>query len=327
VTRFIIRRILLSIPVLLAIMFFSFLMVRLQPEGPFNSSAGGRQMSENLRIQMETRYGLHRPFQEQFLVYIGNVLQGDLGPILGTRHGNVNQVIAGALPISLQLGVLSILFGLVIGLPAGVIAALYHNRALDYVATFLAVIGISIPNLVLAPVMVYVLGLKLNWLPIAFWGATAPFTLGVLPPFDLEFLQHAILPVGTLGIAISATIARLVRGSLLEVLSEDYIRTARAKGLREQSVLLLHAMKNALIPTVTVLGPLFVTLLPGMVIVENIFAINGLARVMVESVFQSEYFLLSSSILIFAVILVLGNLAADVLYVWLDPRITYRETR
>jgi oligopeptide transport system permease protein len=326
-TRFIARRILLSIPVLASIVFFSFLMVRLQPEGPFNSSAGGNPLPENLRLMMETRYGLHRPFQEQFLIYLGNVLQGDFGPLLRSRYQTANEVIASSLPVSLQLGFSAIILGLLIGVPAGIIAALRHNRPMDYAATFVAVIGISIPNLVLAPVLVLFFGLRLNWLPIAFWGAEAPFTLGVLPPFDLNFIKHAILPVVTLGVAISATIARLVRSSLLEVLSEDYIRTARAKGIQERMVLIRHALKNALIPTVTILGPLFVTLLPGMVIVENIFAINGLARVMVDSVFDSEYFLLSGSILVFAIILVTGNLLADVLYVWLDPRISYRESR
>lgn len=322
-TRYIIRRILLSIPVLIAILFFSFLMVRLQPHGPFEASAGGRSLPENVRLMMETRYGLHRPFQEQFLIYVGNILQGDFGPLLRSRHQSVSEVISSTLPVSLQLGLMSILTGLVIGVTAGIIAALRHARPLDYLATFIAVIGISIPNLVLAPVLVLVLGLRLDWFPIAFWGADPPFTLFFLPPLDLDFFRHAALPVITLGISISATIARLVRSSLLEVLSEDYIRTARAKGLRERIILLIHALKNALIPTVTILGPLFVALLPGMVIVEHIFGINGLARVMVNSVFSSEYFLLSGSILVFAVILVTGNLIADILYVFLDPRISY----
>lgn len=323
-SRYIFRRVLLSIPVLIAILFFAFLMVRLQPTGPFESSAGGHSLPENVRLMMETRYGLHRPFQEQFLIYVGNILKGDFGPLLRTRHQSVNEVIAAALPVSLQLGVMSILTGLIIGVPAGIVAALRHTRPLDYIATFIAVIGISIPNLVLAPVLIYFLGLKLGWFPIAFWGADPPFTLGFLPPLELSFFRHAALPVVTLGISISATIARLVRSSLLEVLSEDYIRTARAKGVRERVVLTTHALKNALIPTVTILGPLFVALLPGMVVVENIFGINGLARVMVDSVFDTEYFLLSSSILIFAVILVTGNLLADILYVFLDPRITYK---
>lgn len=324
-TRYIIRRLLLSVPVVFAILFFSFLMIRLQPSGPFVVTAGGNPMPENLRIMMETRYGMHRPFQEQFLIYAGNILRGDFGPMLQTRNQSVNEVIAAALPVSLQLGFLSIMLGILIGIPAGALAALHSGRPLDYAATFAAVLGISIPNLVLAPALMILFGLRLRWLPIAFWGAEPPFSLGFLPPFDWNFIQHAILPVATLGSAVSAVIARLMRSSLLEVLSEDYIRTARAKGLKEKVVFLRHAMKNALIPVVTVLGPLFVGLLPGMVVVENIFAINGLERVMVESVFHSEYFLLSSSIFVFAVILVLGNLAADILYLWLDPRIQYRD--
>jgi ABC-type dipeptide/oligopeptide/nickel transport system permease component len=306
-------------------MFFSFLMVRLQPGGPFDSTAGGNPMPENLRILMETRYALHLPFQEQFLVYIGNVLQGDLGPMLQTRNLTVNEVVSQALPVTLQLGFMSLILGLFIGIPAGIIAALRHNRPMDYLATFVAVLGISIPNLVLAPVLVLFFGLRLGWFPIAFWASTPPYFLGFLPRFDLEFFKHAVLPTVTLATLVSATIARLVRSSLLEVMGQDYIRTARAKGLRERMVITVHALKNALIPTITILGPIFVTLLPGMVVVENIFAINGLARTMVESVFDREYFLLSSSILVFAVVLVTGNLIADILYVWLDPRISYRE--
>jgi len=324
-TRYILRRILFSIPVLLAIMFFSFLIVKMQPGGPFVSTTGGNPMPENLRVMMETRYGLHRPFQEQFLLYLGNVLRGNFGPMFNSSTQDVNEIIASTLPVTMQLGLMSMILGLMIGIPAGVVAAIHHNRPLDFFATLVAVAGISIPNLVLAPVLVIIFGLKLDILPIAYWGATPPFQLGFLPPLTLEFFQHAILPVATLGVAVSASVARLLRSSLLDVLSEDYIRTARAKGLRERAVLFRHALRNAFIPTLTILGPLFVSLLPGLVVVENIFAINGLARSMVEAVFHNEYFLLSSSILVFGIVLVMGNLLADILYVWLDPRISYSE--
>ena len=325
-TRYIIRRILFSIPVLLAIVFFSFLIVKMQPGGPFISTAGGNSLPENLRILMETRYGLHRPFQEQFILYLGNILKGDFGPMFQNRTQDVNDVIASTLPVTLQLGIMAMILGLLIGVPAGVVAAVNHNRPLDYSSMLFAVAGISIPNLVLAPILVLLFGLKLDWFPIAYWGAEPPFTLGVLPSFTADFFKHAILPVATLGVAVSASIARLLRSSLLDVLSEDYIRTARAKGLRERTVLFRHALKNAFIPTLTILGPLFVSLLPGLVIVENIFAINGLARTMVDAVFRNEYFLLSSSMLVFGIVLVTGNLIADILYVWLDPRISYAES-
>lgn len=324
-TRYIVRRILFSIPVLLAILFFSFLIVKMQPGGPFVSTMGGNPMPENLRVIMETRYGLHRPFQEQFLLYLGNILRWDFGPMLNNQTQDVKDVIAMTLPVTVQLGFMSMILGLLIGIPAGVVAAVNHNKPLDFLATLVAVGGISIPNLVLAPVLVIVFGLKLDWLPIAYWGAVPPFQLGFLPPFTADFFLHAILPVVTLGVAVSASVARLLRSSLLDVLSEDYIRTARAKGLRERAVLFRHALRNAFIPTMTIIGPLFVALLPGLVIVENIFAINGLARSMVSAVFQSEFFLLSSSILVFGIVLVSGNLLADILYVWLDPRISYTE--
>ena len=326
VTRYILRRILFSIPVLLAIVFFSFLIVKMQPGGPFISRAAS-PMPENLRILMETRYGLHRPFQEQFMLYLGNVVRGDFGPMLQTPTQDVNEVIAATLPVTMQLGLMAMILGVVIGIPSGVIAAVNHNRSMDYMATLVAVAGISIPNLVLAPILVLLFGLKLDFLPIAYWGAEPPFNLGFLPPFTKEFFLHAVLPVCTLGVAVSASVARLLRSSLLDVLSEDYIRTARAKGLRERTVLFRHALRNAFIPALTIMGPLFVSLLPGLVIVENIFAINGLARAMVEAVFRHEYFLLSSSMLVFGLILVTGNLLADIMNVWLDPRISYSESK
>lgn len=322
--RYIIRRVVFSIPVLFAVVLFSFLLIRLQPTGPFSATAAGFPMAESLRTSLETRYGLHQPWYRQFTHYITNLLQGNFGPMLRSRFLDVNEVISGALPVTLQLGVLSLTLGLILGVPAGVTAAIYHNSRIDYLATFLAVLGISIPNLVLGPILVWFFGIKLDWLPIAFWGAEQPFVLGILPKPSLEFWLHAALPTITLAVVISANVARLLRASLLEVLSTDYIRTARAKGMRERAVLFRHALKNAFIPTLTVLGPILVTLLPGTIVVENIFALNGLGRQLVESVFSREYFLMTSSMLIFALLLIAGNLVTDVLYAYLDPRISYK---
>lgn len=322
--RYILRRLLFSIPVLFTVILFSFLLIRLQPNGPFAATPGGFPMPETLRITLETRYGLNQPWYQQFIQYLTNLLQGDFGPMLQSRFLDVNQIIAGALPVTLQLGALSLALGLIIGVPAGVTAAIYHNSRVDYLATLLAVLGISIPNLVLGPVLVWFFGMELDLLPIAFWGAEQPFILGFLPKPSLEFWLHAALPTVTLAVVISASVARLLRASLLEILSMDYIRTARAKGLGERAVLFRHALKNAFIPTLTVLGPILVTLLPGTIVVENIFALNGLGRQLVESVFDREYFLMTSSMLVFAVLLVFGNLITDVLYAYLDPRISYK---
>ncbi|MGD8603844.1 MAG: ABC transporter permease [Anaerolineales bacterium] len=322
--RYILRRILFSIPVLFTVVLFSFLLIRLQPNGPFAATPAGFPMPETLRTTLETRYGLNQPWYQQFVQYVSNLLQGNFGPMLRSRFLDVNEVIAASLPVTLQLGFLALALGMAIGVPAGVTAAIYHNSRVDYLATLLAVLGISIPNLVLAPLLVWLFGIELDWLPIAFWGAEQPFFLGFLPTPSLEFWLHAILPTVTLAVVISASVARLLRASLLEVLSKDYIRTARAKGLKEQAVLFRHALKNAFIPTLTVLGPILVTLLPGTIVVENIFALNGLGRQLVESVFDREYFLMTSSMLIFAILLVMGNLITDVLYAYLDPRISYK---
>jgi oligopeptide transport system permease protein len=321
-TRYILRRLLLSVPVLLAIALATFVLIQALPGGPF-STVGIKSMPEPMRLIMEQRYGLDRPLPEQFLRYMGNLLRGDLGPMLHTPGQSVNDVVARTLPVSIQLGVLSLVVGFAIGMPAGVIAAWRRNTFVDHSATFFAVLGASIPEVVLGPLLILVLGVHLDWFPIAFWGAEPPFILGFLPRPTVQFWQHAVLPVLVLGLGLSAGIARLLRASLLEVLSEAYTQTARAKGLPEQWVLLRHALKNALIPVITTLGPLLAGVLTGTFIIEQIFALDGLGRKFVESVGSREYFLLTSITLIYAVFLVLGNLMVDVMYVWLDPRIRY----
>ena len=276
-----------------------------------------------MRLIMERRYGLDKPIYEQFFIYFTNLLKGDLGPMLRLRSQTVNDVVSQTFPVSAQLGVLAVTLAFVIGVPAGIIAALNHNSPVDYTATFLAVLGVSIPSLVMGPLLILIFGVRLNWFPIAFWGADPPFTLGFLPDFNANFWSHAVLPATALGVGIAASIARLTRAGLLEVLSEDYIRTARAKGLREQSVILVHALKNSLIPVATILGPLLAGVLTGTLIIEQIFAINGMGRRFISSISEREYFLLTSLTLIYGIMLVMGNLLVDIMYAWLDPRIRY----
>jgi ABC-type dipeptide/oligopeptide/nickel transport system permease component len=280
-------------------------------------------MPEQVRILMERRYGLDKPLYEQFFVYVGNLLQGDFGPLLRSTSQDVNDVVAQTFPVSIQLGLLALILGFVIGIPAGVLAALKHNSALDHTATFVAVLGVSIPNLVLGPLLILIFGVYLDWFPIAFWGANPPFILGFLPRPTVEFWTHAALPTVTLGTGLSAVIARLTRAGLLDVLNEDYIRTARAKGLREALVINRHALRNSLIPVVTILGPLLAAIVTGSLITELIFALNGMGRQFVGSVQSREYFLLTSLTLIYGVLLIMGNLLVDIMYAWLDPRIRY----
>lgn len=323
-TTYIIRRLLISIPVLILVVLVTFLLVQAMPGGPFDS-VGERAMPEYMREIMEARYGLNQPVSTQFFNYMGNLLRGDLGPMMRLRSQTVNDIVAETFPVSIQLGVIALALGISIGIPAGIIAALRHNTAVDYSATFMAVIFASIPNLVLGPVLILVFGVYLRWFPIAFWGAEPPFILGVIPRnlFSSEFWSHAVLPAFALGTGLSAGIARLTRAGLLEVLDADYIRTARAKGLRERTIVVVHALKNSLIPVATIMGPLLAAILTGTLVVEQIFAINGMGRRFVSSVSEREYFLLTSLTLIYAVMLIVGNIMVDVTYAWLDPRIRY----
>ena len=321
-TRYIIRRLLVSIPVVFLIVLFTFAVVHALPGGPF-SNVGEKAMPEQMRIIMERRFGLDQPLYIQFWNYLKMLAHGDLGPMMRMRSQTVNDIVAQTWPVSIQLGTLAVLLAFAIGIPAGIIAALRRNSMVDYTATFVAVLGVSINNIVLGPVLILIFGVWLKWLPIAFWGAEPPWILGFLPKPTLEFWSHAVLPVFTLGTAMSAGIARLTRASLLEVLMSDYIRTARAKGLKERAVIIRHALKNSLIPVATSLGPMLAGVLTGTFVVEQIFALNGMGRQFIMSIEQREYFLLSSLTLIFSIMLVLGNLFVDIVYAWLDPRIRY----
>jgi len=320
--RFIIRRLLMAIPVIFLVVLATFVLVHAMPGGPFDA-VGMRAMPEHIRVVLERRYGLDKPLYQQFFSYVWNLLQGDFGPMFRQPSQTVNDIIAQTFPVSIQLGTLSVIVAFTLGIPFGIIAALNHNTAIDYSATFLAVIGRSIPSVVLGPILIYVFAVELDWLPIAFWGADPPFALGVFPKITKQFWTHAILPVFSLGTGMAAGIARLTRAGLLEVLSSDYIRTARAKGLRERVVIVIHALKNSLIPVVTTLGPMLAAIMTGAFITETIFAINGMGRRFVNSIGQREYFLQTSLVLIYGVLLIMGNLLVDIMYAWFDPRIRY----
>ncbi len=320
--KYIIRRTLVAIPVIFLMVLVTFVLVQAMPGGPFDN-VGTKAMPEQMRLLLERRYGLDKPLYEQFFQYTWNLMRGDFGPMLRQPGRSVNDIIADTFPVSIQLGMMSVMLGFLLGIPLGIVAALFHNTFIDYSATFLAVVGVSIPSLVLGPVLIYTFGVKYQILPIAFWGAKPPFFLGVFPPLTKDFFLHAVMPVFTLGTGMAAGIARLTRAGLLEVLSSDYIRTARAKGLRERTVIVVHALKNSLIPVATILGPLLAGAVTGSFITEQIFAINGMGRRFVNSIGEREYFLQTSLVLLYGVLLVFGNLLVDIIYAWLDPRIRY----
>ncbi len=351
--QFIIRRIIWTIPVLFLVTFFTFALVRAIPGGPFDF-AGDKSLPPSVVKNLEAKYHLNDPLWQQFCSYlIGDVvcrpgqevngvpskgiLLGDLGPSFRYRGRTVNDIIATALPISAQLGFMALLLGMLIGIPAGIIAALRHNTPIDYTATFVAVLGVSVSNVVLGPFLIWIFALKLGWFPVATWaaeplfsniaekyiaaGEQIPMWVNLIPKPTKDFFMHAVLPVVTLGTALSASLARLTRGSLLQVIREDYIRTARAKGLRERAVIITHALKNSMIPVVTILGPMFAGVLTGTFVVEQIFAIPGLGKHFVTSVGNRDYPVVLGTTLVYAIAIVIANMFVDITYAWLDPRV------
>ena len=336
-TTYIIRRVLGFIPVLFFVTLVTFILVRMIPGGPFDT-AGDRILPPQVVANIEAKYHLDWPMWKQFASYVlgddilgeegisRGLIRGDLGLSTQYRGQPVSELVAISLPVSMQLGFLALLLALIMGIPLGTIAALRQNSWIDYTATFVAVFFLSIPNMVLAPVLIWIFALKLNWLPVATWGSKPPYLLGFLPNFDqinIDLFRHAILPVLALGTASAAGITRLTRGSLLQVIREDYIRTARAKGLREQTVIVVHALKNGLIPVVTILGPMFAALVTGTFIVEQIFGINGMGKHFVQSIGNRDYPILLGVTLIYSFILIVANLLVDITYGWLDPRIRF----
>jgi ABC-type dipeptide/oligopeptide/nickel transport system permease component len=340
---YIIRRILSFIPVLFGVVLFTFVLVRSMPGGPFDRE---KPLPPAVRANLEAQYHLDWPISKQFISYLfgdpfvafvtgdqdalngtsRGIIRGDFGLSLQFRGRTVTDIIKETLPISAQLGLMSVAFGLIVGIPLGTIAALRQNSWVDYTSTFGAVFFRAVPNLVLAPVLIWIFALKLGWLDVAGWGSKTPFAFGFLPKLselNSNYFRLAIMPVFALGSSEAALIARLTRGSLLQVIREDYIRTARAKGLHERTIIVIHALKNSLIPVVTVLGPLVAAVVTGTFIVEQFFGINGLGKHFVASIGNRDYTLLLGVTLLYSMILVAANLFVDIAYAALDPRIRF----
>ena len=351
--QYIIRRILWSVPVILLLTFTVFALMRALPGGPFDF-AGDKSLPPSVTQNLERRYHLDWLLGWQFFSYLlgddvagavcgtapsipgceevaatahlgasKGLIRGDLGMAMRARGRSVNQIIGDSFPISLQLGVMAVLFALVLGIPLGTVAALRQNSAVDYGSSFVAVVGISVPALVLGPVLIWIFALTLGWLPVSTWGAAPPFILGFIPIPTFKFFQHALLPVIALGIALTASIARLTRASLLQVIREDYIRTAKAKGLANRTVIIRHALKNSLIPVVTILGPITAAVVTGSFVIEYIFGIPGMGKHFITSIGNRDYSLITGVTLVYAILLVFANLFVDIAYAWLDPRIRY----
>jgi ABC-type dipeptide/oligopeptide/nickel transport system permease component len=304
-TRYIIRRLLWMIPVLFFISVITFSLAHAVPGGPFTRE---KPLPADVIANLEKYYGLDKPVWRQYVDYMGAILtRFDFGPVYSSRSRRVNDIFADHLPVSAQLGIAAIALALVIGVPLGVLSALKQNSFWDYVGMGVAVFGVSVPNVVLGPLLILIFALTLGWLPVAGWGTPA----------------QIIMPALALSTGSSALIARLTRASMLQVIREDYIRTARAKGLTERMVMVRHALKNAFIPVATILGPTFAALVTGTFVVERIFAVPGMGRYFITSITNRDYPVVMGTILLYAVILVLANLAVDITYAFLDPRIRF----
>lgn len=313
-TRYVARRLILMIPIMLGVSFISYGIIFLLPGGPVRSMLGAQATAEQIET-LRARNGLDRPFLVQYFDWLTDILLNqDFGyTVLSDR--NITEVIKNAIVPTFWLALSSLSIGIIIGIPAGIISAINQYSLKDNIATLAAFAGLSIPNFWLAIILIMIFGLYIPVLP----------TLGFVNPIHdpLNAAKHLILPAISLGTAMSALIMRMMRSSLLEVRSEQYIQAARAKGLPEGVVINKHAVKNALLPTVTIIGMTFGSLLGGAVIIEQIFAIPGLGRVSLQAIFQREYRILQSTLLLIAFTFASANLLTDLLYAYLDPRVKY----
>ncbi|HUE47777.1 MAG TPA: ABC transporter permease subunit [Steroidobacteraceae bacterium] len=296
------RRIAGTVPTLLVIISVSFCVVRLAPGGPF---AQEQALPPAVRANLDRLYGLDQPLTVQYAHYLRGLLHGDFGPSLRQRDFTVSELIAQGLPLSATLGLAAILLAVLTGVPAGVLAALWRNRGADYLITTLAAVALALPSFVTGPLFALVFGLYLRWLPVAGWQHGAP--------------RYLVLPVLTLALPVAAYLARLTRASLLEVLGALYVRSARARGLGAARVLWRHALRPALMPVVSYLGPAVAFVMTGSLVVETVFGLPGTGRYLVEGAIDRDYPLVMGMIVVYGALTLLLNLIADLLYGWLDP--------
>jgi oligopeptide transport system permease protein len=300
-----IRRVLLIIPLILAVATVTFFLMHAVQGGPFDSD---KPMSAGTRAALDKRYGLDKSLPEQYVQYIKNLATADLG-ISFSNDRPVRDIIKDRFPVSLQLGLCTFLFALVGGLTLGIISSLNQNGLGDYVGVFIATSGAALPSFVLAPLLVIVFALRFHWFDTIGW--------------EMWNYRKMVLPTMAFGFLPMSFVARITRASMLDVLRQDYIRTARAKGVREFAVVIRHAVKNAMIPVLTVLGPIFATLIVGSFIIERAFQIPGLGRAFVESVLIRDYGVIMGVTIFYALIIATMNLIVDLLYAVADPRIRY----
>ena len=307
--RFIIRRLISLIPTLFLIITFSFFIMKVAPGGPFSAE---RNPPPEVLANINKVYHLDEPLPKQYVRYLGNMLRGDLGPSFRYKDYTVNDLIGNTMPNSLILGITALCSALVFGLLVGLVSAVKRNSIADYASMSIAVIGISVPLFVVGPLLMLLFALKLKWLPTSGWIT------------GRQGLKTLIMPALALSLPYFAYIARLSRASVLEVLRSDYIRTAYAKGLSYPVVLFKHALKGAMLPVISYLGPAFAGIITGSVVIEKIFLVPGLGTFFVQSALNRDYTLIMGTVVMYSIILILMNFVVDILYAVIDPRISYK---
>ncbi|MCX6003963.1 MAG: ABC transporter permease [Chloroflexi bacterium] len=303
-TRYVIRRILWLLLVLLVVSFITFSLMHLVPGGPWDRE---KQLAPQVVEALNRKYGLDKPFFVQYGNFLIGLLHGDLGISYSFQNRSVTQILMQGLPITATLGITAFIAAILIGISLGMAAALKQNSWIDYVSVMFSTIFASIPGFVLAILLMVVFSVLLHWLPTGGWGS----------------VSQIIMPAFALGALPAAFIARITRASTLEVMRQDYVRTARSKGLLERVVLIRHILRNSLIPVVTIAGPEFANLVTGSVIVETIFSIPGIGRLFVQGIFARDYGLIMGSVLFYAFVIAIANMVVDILYGVIDPRIVY----
>ena len=307
--RFIIRRLISLIPTLFLIVTFSFFIMKVAPGGPFSAE---RNPPPEVLANINKVYHLDEPLPKQYVRYLGNMLRGDLGPSFRYKDYTVNDLIGNTMPNSLILGITALCSALVFGLLVGLVSAVKRNSIADYASMSIAVIGISVPLFVVGPLLMLLFAVKLKWLPTSGWIT------------GRQGLNTLVMPALALSLPYFAYIARLSRASVLEVLRSDYIRTAYAKGLSYPVVLFKHALKGALLPVISYLGPAFAGIITGSVVIEKIFLVPGLGTFFVQSALNRDYTLIMGTVVMYSIILILMNFVVDILYAVIDPRISYK---
>jgi len=305
VARFVLTRILSMIPVLWLVATVTFFLMHAAPGSPWDAKvSGGRRLDPALAASFNRRYGLDKPLVQQYLIYLGNAVQLDFGDSYTKRGTSVVNIIMRGFPYSARIGILALLMSLAIGIPIGIIAALKQNTLIDYGSLVLATIGYALPDFVIAIFLLVIFAVQLDWVPVLFtdW-------------------RSYILPSAALGMGGAAFIARLTRSSILELIGQDHVRTARAKGLRHRAVILRHVVRNAMLPVITILGPALAGLITGTIIIERVFGVPGMGYLFIDSITTRDYPVIIATTLFYAAIIVLANLAVDIAYGFADPRV------